>query len=249
MPKTIVAGNWKMNGTIPETRELLTALLAGESRRDGVEVLVCPPYTSLTVAADMLKDSHIELGAQDMSAHEKGAYTGEVSAAMLLTAGARWVILGHSERRQYHEETDQLVNSKAKLAFSSGLTPILCVGETLDQREAGQTETVVGTQIDGVTAGFSAEELARTVIAYEPVWAIGTGRTATPEMAQEVHRFIRERLSAIDAKAAADIPILYGGSVKPGNARDLMAQPDINGALVGGASLVAEDFIAIINAA
>ena len=249
MPRTIVAGNWKMNGTIPETRELLSALLNGPSRSERAEVVVCPPYPSLYVADEMLAGSHIRLGAQDMSAHEKVAYTGEVSAAMLLTVGVSWVILGHSERRQYHAETDQLVNAKARLAFSSGLTPILCIGETLEQREAGQTEQVVGTQIDGVTAGFSPEDLSRCVIAYEPVWAIGTGRTATPETAQEVHAFIRDRLKAIDAAVAKEVPILYGGSVKPGNARDLMAQPDINGVLVGGASLVADDFMAIIQAA
>jgi triosephosphate isomerase len=168
---------------------------------------------------------------------------------MLLTVGATYVILGHSERRQYHDESDKLVNAKAKRALQSGLTPIICVGETIDQREAGRTEEVVGSQIDGTTAGFGADDLSKIVIAYEPVWAIGTGKTATPEMAQAVHRFIRDRLSAVEASAAERLPILYGGSVKPGNAAELLSQPDIDGALVGGASLKADDFIGIIKAA
>ena len=184
-----------------------------------------------------------------MSEHPKGAFTGEVSAEMLLTLGVSFVILGHSERRQYHAESDNLINRKAKAALSAGLTPIICIGETLTEREAGQTEQVVGTQIDGVLAGFGAVELGKIVLAYEPVWAIGTGRTATPAMAQAVHRFIRERICGINKDAAVKLPILYGGSVKADNAKGLFEQPDIDGGLVGGASLKTDEFIGIINAA
>jgi triosephosphate isomerase len=181
-----------------------------------------------------------------MSQHDRGAFTGDISAEMLLTAGAAWVILGHSERRQYHAETDGLINAKARTALAAGLTPIICVGETLAEREAGRTETVVGTQVTGTLAGLTTEQLEKIVIAYEPVWAIGTGKTATPEMAEAVHRFIRQQLTARDARTAEIIPILYGGSVKSSNAAGLLSQPDIDGALVGGASLKADDFIGII---
>jgi triosephosphate isomerase len=249
MRQMIIAGNWKMNGTIEETETLTRALLDGDSRSDRATVLVCPPFTSLWAASKMLVGSHIALGAQDMSEYEKGAYTGEVSAAMLLTVGVTHVILGHSERRQYHAETDQLVNAKARAALASRLTPIICIGETLEEREAGRTEDVVGAQVDGTLAGFSVDDLRKTVIAYEPVWAIGTGRTATPEMAEAVHCFVREKLSALDKAAAETVPILYGGSMKPSNAAGLLSQPNIDGGLIGGASLKAEDFIAIIKAA
>lgn len=237
-----------MNGTIPETESLLKGLLAGESRNPRVEVVVCPPFTSLSIARTMLSGSHIGLGAQDMSEHEKGAYTGEISAQMLLTLGVTFVILGHSERRQYHAESDDLINRKAKTALASGLTPIICIGETLAERESGRTEQIVGTQVDGVLAGFGDAELGRIVLAYEPVWAIGTGRTATPEMAQEVHRFIRQRIASSHRAAAENLPILYGGSVKGDNAAGLLAEADIDGALVGGACLKADEFIRIINA-
>lgn len=250
MRKTLIAGNWKLFGTISQTEQLLNGLLAGDSRSEKADVLVCPPYTALQHAAKMLEGSHIKVGGQDMSLHESGAYTGEVSADMLLTAGATHVILGHSERRQYHAETDHTVNGKLKLALGKGLIPIVCVGEELEQREGGGTEQVVGSQVDTGLAEIRPEELKKTIIAYEPVWAIGTGKTATPEMAQAVHAFIRDHLKALCGDEIADeIPILYGGSVKPGNAADLLAQPDIDGALVGGASLKADDFIAIINAA
>ncbi len=248
MRQNIIAGNWKMNGTISETESLIKGLLDGKSRNDRAVVVVCPPFTALQAADKMLSGSHIALGAQDMSAHEKGAYTSEVSASMLLTVGVRYVILGHSERRQYHAESDELVNAKAKLAIASGLTPIICVGETLEQRESGQTEQVIGRQVDGTLSGFSADFIRKSVVAYEPVWAIGTGKTATPEMAQEVHKFIRDRVSRIDREASDSLPILYGGSVKPDNAENLLKQPDLDGALVGGAALKADDFIAIINA-
>ncbi len=248
MRSTIVAGNRKMNGTIPETEALIGALLKEKSHNERATVVVCPPFTSLQYAAKLLKGTHIGLGAQDMSEHESGAYTSEVSADMLLTVSVRYVILGHSERRQYHAETDQQVNAKAHLALKFGLTPIICVGESLEQRESGQTETVVASQIEGALSGFTADLLKRSVVAYEPVWAIGTGKTATPQMAQEAHQHIRERLARIDDEAAQTVSILYGGSVKPGNAPDLLRQPDIDGALVGGASLKADDFIGIINA-
>lgn len=249
MRDIIIAGNWKMNGTVPETEALLKALLSGNHKKKGVKVVVCPPYISLSAANRLLTGSTIALGAQDMSEHQKGAYTGEISAPMLLTVGVTYVILGHSERRQYHAETDRMVNVKARTALKAGLTPIICVGETLEQREAGQTEDVIGVQVDGTLSEFTTDELKKSVIAYEPVWAIGTGKTATPDMAQAVHKFIRERLAGIDVEASRIVPILYGGSVKPDNAKELLAQPDIDGALVGGASLKADDFIAIINAA
>jgi len=249
MRRVIIAGNWKMHGTLAETESLLKALLAGDGRTNRAEVVVCPPFTALETAARLLSGSHIGLGGQNMSEHDKGAYTGDISASMLLTVGAVYVILGHSERRQYHAETDKQVNAKARRALDSGLTPIICIGETLAEREAGRTEEVVGRQVDGTLAGFSAADLEKIVIAYEPVWAIGTGRTATPEMAEAVHCFVREKLAAIDKTAAEKVPILYGGSVKPDNAAGLLSQPNIDGALVGGASLKAEDFIAIIKAA
>ncbi|NOY89030.1 MAG: triose-phosphate isomerase [FCB group bacterium] len=248
MRKKIIAGNWKMNGTIPETKALLHELLEGPSDNENVKVVVCPPYTSLYLANKILQNSHISLGAQDVSAHLKGAYTAEVSLEMLLTTGVRYVILGHSERRQYHAETDQLVNTKAKLVIDGELIPIICVGETLKQREDGQTKQIVETQIENSLSGFSADFIKKSVIAYEPIWAIGTGKTATPQMAQEVHKLIREKVAETDKEAAENLPILYGGSVKPNNAHDLLIQPDIDGALVGGASLMAGDFIAIINA-
>jgi triosephosphate isomerase len=248
MRRKIIAGNWKMNGTLAETVALIRALLAGDVPKNRTQVVVCPPFTALETATRLLAGSPIALGGQDMSPHEKGAYTGDISAAMLLTVGATYVILGHSERRQYHAETDQLINAKARRALDAGLTPIICVGESLAEREAGQTEQVVGKQVDGTLSGLSADDLKKTVIAYEPVWAIGTGRTATPEMAEAVHYFVREKLAAMDQAAAEMIPILYGGSVKADNAVGLLAQPNIDGALVGGASLKADEFIAIVKA-
>lgn len=248
MRQVIIAGNWKMNGNVTETRDLLKGLLKGQPPRDNVKVIVAPPYVTLLSASDILKGSHIAVSGQDMSEHDKGAFTGEISAEMLLTVGATYVILGHSERRQYHAESDGLVNAKAKKALSAGLIPIVCVGETLEERENGRTEEVVGTQVVGTLEGLSLEELKKTIIAYEPVWAIGTGKTATPEMAEAVHSFIRQKLAAIDEKVAQIIPILYGGSVKPDNAKGLLTQPNIDGALVGGASLKADDFLGIIGA-
>ncbi len=247
MRKQLIAGNWKMNGTIEETKTLIDGLLAGSYDDNIADMVICPPFTALTTAGKMLQESKIAVGAQDMSVHSNGAYTAEISSGMLLTVGVSFVILGHSERRQYHAETNQLVNAKAKVAIDAGLTPIICVGETLEDRESGNTETVIGQQIDGTLSEFSADLLSKSVIAYEPVWAIGTGKTAPPEMAQEVHRFIRDRIAGIDKNAAEKIQILYGGSVKPDNAKSLLSQPDIDGALVGGAALKADDFLKIIN--
>ncbi len=246
MRQKIIAGNWKMNGTPAETETLIGRLVAGLAAPPKATAVICPPYISLPTAAKLLVNSRIALGAQDMSEHEKGAFTGDISAPLLLTVGVTYVILGHSERRQYHAETDQLVNAKAKTAFRFGLTPIICVGETLKEREAGKTETVVTSQIRGSLDGFSADDLRKTVIAYEPVWAIGTGRVATPEQAEAVHKLIRDLVTKSHGSLADQVPLLYGGSVKGDNAKGLLAQPNIDGALVGGASLVAEDFLKIL---
>lgn len=248
MRPAIIAGNWKMNGAATETETLIKGLLAADTKESAAKMIVCPSYPFLGQAAQLLAGSHIALGAQDMSPHEKGAYTGEVSAEMLLTVGVRYVILGHSERRQHHAESDQLVNAKAKAALSAGLIPIICIGETLTEREAGRTEEIVGSQLAGSLEGLTADQLKKSILAYEPVWAIGTGKTATPDMAQAVHLFLRAGLAQINEEAAALIPILYGGSVKPDNAKDLLSQPDIDGALVGGAALKADDFCKIVNA-
>ncbi len=249
MRRKVIAGNWKMNGTIAEAEALVSALLQGSPNRDQVAVVICPPFTALYRVSQLLQNSHILLGAQEMSDKPKGAFTGDISAELLLTVGVRYVILGHSERRQYHAETDQKINAKAKVALAAGLTPIICVGETLAEREAGRIEEVVGGQIDGTLAGFTPDMLGKSIVAYEPVWAIGTGKTATPEMAQEVHHFIRTRMKRLDPVVAENVPLVYGGSVKADNAKGLLSRPDIDGALVGGACLKADEFVAIINAA
>jgi len=245
--KLIVAGNWKMNKTVAEATELVTQLKIDLGQLTTVDVVVCPVFTALQAVSDQLKDSTIRLGAQNMSEHETGAHTGEVAADMLRELRVRHVILGHSERRADQGEGDALVNAKAKAALAAGLLPIVCVGETLEQREADETEAVVGGQLTGSLAGLTAAQLEDVVLAYEPVWAIGTGRTATPEQAQEVHAFIRAQLAGShDESVAKRMRIQYGGSVKPGNAQDLMGQPDVDGALVGGASLEAHSFVEII---
>ena len=245
MRRNLVAGNWKMHGSHTANAELLAGIVAG--RPYGCDVAVCVPFPYLSETAVALAGSDIRWGAQDCSVHEQGAYTGEVSAGMLQEFGCRYAIVGHSERRAYHGEGDQLVADKAKAALARGVTPIVCVGETLEQREAGETDAVVKRQLSAVihTLGHCAGEM---VVAYEPVWAIGTGRTATPEQAQAVHALLRAQLRA--ATAHADVmQILYGGSVKPDNAAALFAQPDIDGGLIGGASLKAADFVAICRAA
>lgn len=245
----IIAGNWKMNCTPAETKELITSLVASEKSEPEVVTIVCPPFTSLSVAAELLSNSSIILGAQNLSEHESGAYTAEISAGMLVAAGVKYVIVGHSERRQHYHETDSLINAKLKTALNNGLFPIFCVGETLKERETGDSRKVVSGQLLNGLDGLSVENLKNLIVAYEPVWAIGTGKTATPEMAQDMHKFIRENLAKIEPAIANSTPILYGGSVKPDNVAGLFNQPDIDGALVGGASLSADSFMKIIAAA
>jgi triosephosphate isomerase len=235
----LVAGNWKMHGTLAANRALLDAVVAGISGLKGVECAVCVPFPYLAQAAERLRGSALAWGAQNVSEHSEGAYTGEVSAAMLKDFGCRYAIVGHSERRQLYRESDAQVAAKFAAALSQGVTPILCVGETLEEREAGRTEEVVGRQLAAVLKDHS---LSGAVLAYEPVWAIGTGRTATPEQAQAVHAFLRR-------KVVSATPILYGGSVKPQNAAAIFAMPDVDGGLIGGASLAAGDFLAIARAA
>jgi triosephosphate isomerase len=249
MRRKIVAGNWKMNKTVVEAGGLARLLHDRVGSVTDPLVLVCPSFPALTEVSMVLKDSEIQVGAQNMHEADSGAYTGEVAADMLLTAGCTHVILGHSERRQYFGETDQLVSSKTRKALEKGLTPIVCVGETLEKREAGKTEKVVEEQIYGSLDSLSKDEITRVVIAYEPVWAIGTGVTATPEQAEEVHRFIRGLLAdKYHAPTADEISILYGGSVKGKNAAGLFEKDNIDGGLVGGASLDPDDFAAIVGA-
>ena len=243
--KKLVVGNWKMHGSRPANAELLAGVLAG--RPYGAEVAVCVPAVFLTETAATLAASDVRWGAQDVSAHEQGAYTGEVSAAMLAECGCRYAIVGHSERRAYHAESDMLVAQKAQAALAKGVTPIVCVGETLAEREAGQTEAVVKRQLSAVIHQLT-HCAAEMVVAYEPVWAIGTGRTATPEQAQAVHAVLRAQLQAATGHGER-MKILYGGSVKADNAATLFAMPDIDGGLIGGASLKAADFVAICRAA
>jgi triosephosphate isomerase len=246
----LVAGNWKMHTDREEAIALAQAIVANLGDPGLVHVAVCPPFVNLEVVRQVLEGSPIQLGAQNMHYEEAGAYTGEVSAAMLRAVGCRYVILGHSERRQYFGETDALVNRKVKRALQYGLVPIVCVGETLEERQAGQAEAVVTCQLQGVLEGIELTSAEALVIAYEPVWAIGTGHTATPAQAQEMHALIRQLLVSCygDAIGRA-LHILYGGSVKPDNAAALFAQPDVDGGLIGGASLKAADFIEIVRAA
>lgn len=247
MRRRIVAGNWKLHGSRAFATELVGGVAAGLPI-EGVELVVLPPMPYLGDLIEDFEERGIAFGAQDVSANEKGAYTGEVSAQMLVEVGARYGLCGHSERRQYHGETDAVVAAKMLAALHAGLTPIVCVGEQLDERETGRTEEVIAAQLAPVLAAAAPESLARVVVAYEPVWAIGTGRTASPEQAQAVHAFIRGQVAARDAKIAGSLPILYGGSCKPDNAAALFAQPDVDGGLIGGASLVASDFLAIARA-
>ena len=248
MRRTLIAGNWKMNGSLAANDVLLAGLKQGVGDA-AVEVAVCVPAPYLAQCAAALQGTPIRLGAQDVSTSVSGAYTGEVSGAMLQDFGCRYVIVGHSERRSFHGETSAVVARKALAALAAGLTPIVCVGETLDERDAERTAAVVGAQLDAVLDAVAATDLAKLVIAYEPVWAIGTGKTATPQMAQAVHAVLRARLVARDAEAASQVQILYGGSMKPDNAADLLAMADIDGGLIGGAALKAADFNAIIAAA
>lgn len=248
--RRFVAGNWKMFTTATEAASLVKALKVKVVNIKKVDMAVCPPFTHLAAVADLLKGTALKVGAQNLFWEEKGAFTGEISADMLLSVGCEYVIIGHSERRQYFGETDETVNRRLQRALGAGLLPIVCVGESLAERQAGDMQKVVSRQIRGAFANVSAEDFARVVIAYEPVWAIGTGVNATPEQAQEAHAFIRALLAEMyGANAAAACRIQYGGSVKAANAKELMSQPDVDGALVGGASLEAESFAAIIKAA
>ena len=249
----LIAGNWKMHLTLDAATALAAAVADAvaplHAHEAGVAVALCAPFPFLHAVAQAVAGSGVTVGAQDVSAHAEGAYTGETSAAMLVSVGCTYAIVGHSERRQYHGESDTLVADKAAAALANGLTPIVCVGETLDERRAEQVEAVVGRQLDAAARRLG-DDLARTVIAYEPVWAIGTGETATPEQAQAVHAFLRYRLAEALGTGAADaVPLLYGGSMKPSNAAELLAQPDVDGGLVGGASLDASSFAALVSAA
>lgn len=249
MRRPLIAGNWKMNLNRADAVALASGLVAAQKDSD-CDVLVCPSTVYLDAVSKAIAGSDISLGAQDVYFEEKGAFTGETSTGMLNDIGCQFVILGHSERRHVIGECDGLINKKVIAALAAGLTPVLCVGEKLEERESGNTQNVVQKQIDGSLAGLSDEQIRKTVIAYEPVWAIGTGKTATPEQAQEVHADLRKLLAErYNAETAESVRILYGGSVKPANAAELLSQSDIDGALVGGASLKADSFAAIINAA
>jgi triosephosphate isomerase len=249
MRNFLVAGNWKMHGDEAANRELVAGILEGAPASDRVSLLVCPPYTYLASVAAQLRGSAVELGAQNVSEHEAGAYTGEVAPAMLADVGCRYALVGHSERRSLYGESSTQVAEKMAAALGGGLVPILCVGETLEQRESGSTEQVVAEQLGAAVERNGIVAFGSAVIAYEPVWAIGTGRTATPEQAQDVHRYIRSVLAGRDASIAENVQILYGGSVKGDNAAGLFGMPDIDGGLIGGASLKAADFLAIARAA
>ena len=245
----LVAGNWKMNGSLASCQALLKAILPPLSTLKRARYAVCAPYPYLAAMGQSLKSSNVALGAQDLCQFEDGAYTGGVSGAMLVDCGCHYVLVGHSERRNVFGETDELVAQKSERALARGLTPILCVGELLAEREAGATEAVVARQLDAVIQRCGLQSLARSVIAYEPVWAIGTGKTATPQQAQAVHAYIRGRIAAADRPLADAVTILYGGSVKAANAAELFAMPDVDGGLIGGASLLAEEFVGICRAA
>lgn len=250
MRTPFVAGNWKLNKTPDEAEILARCVVNAVSGVAGVDVAICPPFTALDRVSSVVHNTGIRLGAQNMYWEAKGAFTGEISASMLLTCGCEYVILGHSERRQFFGETDGTVNRRLKAALSAGLKPIVCIGESFDERHANVTEQVVETQTRGALDGISADDMRRITLAYEPVWAIGTGLTATPEQAEAVHGFLREVLAQLyDGAVAQGIRIQYGGSVKPDNAVELFEQDNIDGGLIGGASLEAEDFAAIVKAA
>ena len=243
MRTPLIAGNWKMNGSLQTVIELVEGIKAGEAGK--ARLAVCPPAVYLMKVGGMLDGSGIALGAQNVCDQETGAFTGEISASMLKESGCQYAIVGHSERRALYQESDELVARRFAMAAASGLVPILCIGETLEQREKGVTEAVVSRQLDAVIEQQGVSVIGQAVIAYEPVWAIGTGKVATPEQAQVVHGFIREKLATLDAGVADKVQILYGGSMNPANAGELLSKPDIDGGLIGGASLKAADFLAI----
>ena len=245
--KLIIAGNWKMNKTVAESLDLVNGLKRELASVKEVDMVVCPPFTALSEVSKQIIDSNIRIGAQNMSEHSGGAYTGEVAAMMLKEFSVRYVILGHSERRQYQKESDALIAQKALAAHAVELKPIICIGETLAEREGGKMEEVLSTQVRGSLEGLTKEQLAETIIAYEPVWAIGTGKTASTEQTQAAHAYIRSLIAKLyDDTVARRVRIQYGGSVKPANARELMSQPDVDGALVGGASLEVRSFADIV---
>lgn len=248
MRRKLVAGNWKMHGSLTDNASLLAGVVSGAQGLN-CDIAVCVPFPYLSQVQQILSGTPVRLGAQNLSEHARGAYTGEVSASMLKDFACAYVIVGHSERRNLYAETDAQVAAKFVAAQTAGITPILCLGESLQERESGVTEAVVARQLDAVLAVAGIAAFSRAVIAYEPVWAIGTGLTATPEQAQAVHAFIRGRLAQHDSAVAANVVIQYGGSMKPSNAAELLSQPDIDGGLIGGAALVAEDFLAICRAA
>jgi triosephosphate isomerase (TIM) len=248
MGKTIIAGNWKMNKDLDEAVHLAEKLKKGFTNKNKVEVVICPSFTNLSSVNEVIKNSDIQLGAQNVYFQEKGAFTGEISVSMIKSVGCKYVIIGHSERRQYFDETNDLLNKKVKMSLENNLIPIYCVGETLEQREAGKVESVIKEQIEKGLIDITENSFKKIVIAYEPVWAIGTGKTATPEQANEVHSFIRKLIAKLfNDSFAEQISILYGGSVTPETASELMSMKDIDGALVGGASLKADSFLEIIN--
>jgi triosephosphate isomerase len=247
--QTLVAGNWKMNGSQESIKTLLGDVKAGMDEVKNAEMAVCAPSIYIPLVQELCSGSAITWGGEDVSVHESGAFTGETAPSMLNDFGCKYAIIGHSERRTYHHESDELVAEKFESAMNAGLIPIFCIGETLEERESGVTEDVVARQIDAVLNKVGIAGMAKGVIAYEPVWAIGTGKTASPEQAQEVHAFIRSRLASHDAAVADKVQVLYGGSMNAGNAAELLSQPDIDGGLIGGASLKADDFLAIALAA
>jgi triosephosphate isomerase len=244
MRKPFIAANWKMNKTLSETQEFISRFIPEVKEKADVDIVIAPPFTSLAVAAEKLKNTNVILAAQDVFYEEKGAYTGEISPLMLVDIGCQYVIVGHSERRQYFNESDDIVNRKIKAAKKTGLGIIFCIGETLEEREAGRTFDILKREIENGLSGIDPDN---TVIAYEPIWAIGTGKTATPEQAQEAHAYIREKLNILYGNKARNFCIIYGGSVTPENIDSLMARKDVDGALVGGASLKVESFIRIVN--
>ncbi len=250
MRRNIIAGNWKMNYNLSETEDLISKLVNGlKDEKLNCDVIICPPFTSLSLASSMTKSSNIKVGAQNLYFEENGAFTGEISASMILGAGCDFVIIGHSERRTIFAENDEIINKKIKKALSSNLKPIFCVGETLEEKESGVTKEIIKKQVVNGLKDINEKSLENIILAYEPVWAIGTGKTASPAQAQDVHNFIRGIISSLYSKSSADrLIIQYGGSVKPDNAKELLSQEDIDGALVGGACLKAESFIAIIKA-
>ena len=250
MRKKVIAGNWKMNMDLHQSQKLVSEIINGLGKDNKAEVIVCPPFTSLSEVSSLLKGTPVKLGAQNMYYEESGAFTAEISADMLKSVGCEYIILGHSERRVIFNESDELINKKMKTALAKELKPIFCIGELLEQRESGETMEVVSSQVEKGLEGITAGQMKNVIVAYEPVWAIGTGKTATPEQAQEVHAFIREFVAKkYSSSVSENLIIQYGGSVKPDNTRELLSQKDIDGALVGGACLKANSFLSIITSA